>query len=1133
MSQHARQPGKRASEAAARTYLRAHLSWLRGFPVGAAGDETLGWIAFPKLNGRARAQRLQIDRQLLRRTTFAHNSAVRRFPRAMRRVVGDLGRWRRDVNTKLALVKQTIHDGRRAPHFDQLLKVANYRESSRLRALATANRGLHLKPLLSAYAWIHWGNDEAFVGALSVLDEHAAELRTVLAMTGDIRVVLHLCDLAAESVDATRILAVLGDVRAWTVPLWDHDLASRMAKALKERCKGGDRPTGLVKHGFSRPPAPLGHHLAKTLLALQGTEPKTRKRIVQLIALLAAEAPLTEWSTWWTRADQLERTVRRLLATRRPTLYDRNKMKELAGRLDGLLAAPPPYRLSKSQPLVEQAAAPSRAASFPPLLEALKAVSGHHKKRLLREALLEEWVTETRGITQREALIRTLVRAQATLLQAHPTLSQKQKAWICTDLIEELVDTWITQSTPTKLIAPTVSALEATIRIQTDWDDDSGPFADHLGWATLVASVKLTGDPHLAAKLVAAAAPTEFDLTLTGWTALCRMSRRSPARLRALAERWRAPRWHDHLIEELERLSHDPDRGDLLYALVLDGQGERVRQLVSASSFLRAFAPKGLKGWDRPPLTLTAPELGLAHYPTALQRSLSRLAKASPRATHIAERVLGSDFPSPERLRREIENLTRLIKDAPAKREAALVARLSNLRKRLDAPRPTSEPRLARCLAKLERRIRLCTLASWEASLRDQLELELRRLLEARPPQTWLKNPLTLGLLSALTALSPKFRALGIRVFRARLGPAPWDFRDEPANREFLIRLASNGTDPKPWLEGIGERTVPTPHGELSLDMESDPLELLRMGEPFDTCLAPGAFNFFSAVANAADVNKRVIYIRNSAGKIQGRCLIAITDAFSLLTFRVYAQRCHAELESAVRSYVKDLAKAMHTTIVAKGQVTSLVASNWYDDGPIDLLGKESPLEPGAALRERLDTIRPNELLPALESALSPQPISASHVVALVDLLGDRPELVVPLLAREELLASLDPGTLLRVASLARRAGKVRAAVVHVTALARGEVRGGCCNHCLQSSLADELIHLGLPHRVLRFLRRTRSAGIHGWNDEPPDRLALAARASALLHRPRKALRLYELARAKGAKHVTETIRELEDALAP
>src|SRR5262249_3568804 len=51
--------------------------------------------------------------------------------------------------------------------------------------------------------------------------------------------------------------------------------------------------------------------------------------------------------------------------------------------------------------------------------------------------------------------------------------------------------------------------------------------------------------------------------------------------------------------------------------------------------------------------------------------------------------------------------------------------------------------------------------------------------------------------------------------------------------------------------------------------LEEDPIEVLRMGIPFDTCLSlTDGCNSASTVLNAIDANKRVLYVRDAEGAI-------------------------------------------------------------------------------------------------------------------------------------------------------------------------------------------------------------------------------------------------------------------------
>jgi hypothetical protein len=108
-----------------------------------------------------------------------------------------------------------------------------------------------------------------------------------------------------------------------------------------------------------------------------------------------------------------------------------------------------------------------------------------------------------------------------------------------------------------------------------------------------------------------------------------------------------------------------------------------------------------------------------------------------------------------------------------------------------------------------------------------------------------------------------------------------------PSNKQFLDEFAQHGADPAEWLKPVEWKVVI--HGNpYHLYIEPDPLKVLQMGNYFDTCLSTGSFNSFSTIANAVEVNKQVIYMRDSQNNVVARKLIAVTKAGFLGGFNTY-----------------------------------------------------------------------------------------------------------------------------------------------------------------------------------------------------------------------------------------------------
>lgn len=368
-------------------------------------------------------------------------------------------------------------------------------------------------------------------------------------------------------------------------------------------------------------------------------------------------------------------------------------------------------------------------------------------------------------------------------------------------------------------------------------------------------------------------------------------------------------------------------------------------------------------------------------------------------------------------------------------------------------------------------------------------------------------------------------------MLRGRCGPPPWNLYDEPANQAFVGRLRSLGIDPAPWLESASD-TVKAANGQtVRLALEDDPLEILRMGAYFSTCLSPGDCNFFSAVVNAAEINKRVLFARDLKGRVLGRCLLALTDAGGMLTFTAYCHEPKLEFGVLAGRFADALAARMGTVVVTSGHVPRLLAHDWYDDGACELSQAMSFLASGSAFREQLKTIAVEEFVPALKAAFtairsaeaSPggntvrEPIAdrcwltpaALTAIAALPELETRPELILPLVPAIEACVDMSDETLLRVARLAHRAGErgfSRAILAHRAPrhLVKEYHRQNWLDLATLESLAE-----ASPSAAIRVLRQTRARGVRRDDDEECfHRRRLLALAHERLSRPKRAARL-------------------------
>lgn len=519
---------------------------------------------------------------------------------------------------------------------------------------------------------------------------------------------------------------------------------------------------------------------------------------------------------------------------------------------------------------------------------------------------------------------------------------------------------------------------------------------------------------------------------------------------------------------------------------VLAQQGERLSTIVAS---LRTL-PRSK--W--PVLTDHRDAPWIAGYPAALAPALQRLAAVDPDAERTAAKRLARDLPAPTALRREIAALR-----APELRGKAGVAkRLANLEAQLAAPKQPSATRLQRLATKLERAARDIALTRFATAVTSAAVDRIVRAFALAEFPAWGREPRTLAVLLALVELEEADRALAGRLVRARCGSRPWDLRDDPVNRAYLDEMRHARVDPTPWLDDSPRVVIARDGKPLALALTSDPLDVFAMGAHFETCLAPDGGNFFSVVANAADINKRVLYARRG-DRVIGRCLLALTNSFSVLTFHVYSHE-PIDLERHVRDFAIDLAQRMNTTIVPAGSVRRLLARDWYDDGPRDLVGRFKGL---AEAGLDFDALVPAQLVAVLRAALGRNldDVTLPIVLAHPGVAG-RPELVFPL--APFVLASRVPLTRISAAHLALRAGN--------DALADRMLGEYASSIDIAHWPHGELLARLRPSYTLARLRETRSREVRSWQEDRFDRIALSGIALEALHRPKQAAQRYRVA---------------------
>ena len=329
-----------------------------------------------------------------------------------------------------------------------------------------------------------------------------------------------------------------------------------------------------------------------------------------------------------------------------------------------------------------------------------------------------------------------------------------------------------------------------------------------------------------------------------------------------------------------------------------------------------------------------------------------------------AQRVVGGSLAVPAGVRRalaqpaklsaELAHLERLIPTLPertdlAARCASLCLQLAD-RARLEA---TSQREAVERLRQITAEAQLKAAEHQvQACFRDRLA----RVAGPLPADLQLDADLLNATL--LTVDLRTNRRLLLRLIRAHLaGTTSWR-EQHHANAAFLRGLEKRGVDVGIWLSELPRvyQSAAMVGGRVRLHLERNPIRILQMGNYFDTCLSFGGVNAFSTVTNACELNKRVVYATDGAGRVVGRKLIGINADGRLVGFRTYTalhdEQSSAALRGIMRHYLLRFAEKCGLELADEGKVPTLFATDWYDDGVVPW-SEESPAASSSASHSR------------------------------------------------------------------------------------------------------------------------------------------------------------------------------------
>ncbi len=299
--------------------------------------------------------------------------------------------------------------------------------------------------------------------------------------------------------------------------------------------------------------------------------------------------------------------------------------------------------------------------------------------------------------------------------------------------------------------------------------------------------------------------------------------------------------------------------------------------------------------------------------------TFSLVPEAEPLAYELAALGVARPAPGVQKAARLAERLE--TEACYLAKTGASPARLKNIQARLSRP----DDLLASIRAEVLERLGAALIEAALGGLRGALDaLWQARLARLGSPAG---DSLTEDIRHAarFSLVAGKNRRALVRLLRGE------DLTRHAANVRFEGQVRALGIH---WDEWRAAR--PQVHGGLRVEAEIDPREVLWMGTRFGTCLGVDGCNAFSAIANAVDVNKRVLWVRDAHGELVARQLIALDLTGNLVGFSVYHrsekvtwERCKEVLTLWARSH----ALACGATLANEGEVPRLLSRDWYDDG--------------------------------------------------------------------------------------------------------------------------------------------------------------------------------------------------------
>jgi hypothetical protein len=228
--------------------------------------------------------------------------------------------------------------------------------------------------------------------------------------------------------------------------------------------------------------------------------------------------------------------------------------------------------------------------------------------------------------------------------------------------------------------------------------------------------------------------------------------------------------------------------------------------------------------------------------------------------------------------------------------------------------------------------------------LEDCILTALKREFDVDPHQEDIKHALAM-----LGSIDENFRPFRKFLKAYWQDPNSNYLLNHPLSQSWLKQHPQIASKIDVWMQGIDCSYLIAEFGTIEIKLETQPLEVLKMGTYVGSCLGLGGICAYSAVAVLLNINKQVLYARDRQGKIIARQLIAISESEELVCFSIYPYHIHAQIQNIFYEYILMFADALGLKLYRDApdhdrtyDIVNIISQSWWDDNAWDFSSRLS-----------------------------------------------------------------------------------------------------------------------------------------------------------------------------------------------